>query len=81
MVTTNPNAKPDDPEVQTAIGDYLAYFNKYFYTCDAEFLRNLSDMWVADERFAINYDRIREGGAKFLRDAVYIFADITKEKK
>ena len=81
MVTTNPNAKPDDADVQAAIGEYLAYFNKYFYTCDAEFLRNLSDMWVADERFAINYERIREGGAKFLRDAVYIFSDRMKEKK
>ena len=81
MVTTNPNAKPDDPDVQAAIGEYLAYFNKYFYACDAEFLRNLSDMWVADERFAINYERIREGGAKFLRDAVYIFADRMKGKK
>ena len=81
MVTTNPNAKPDDPEVQAAIGDYLAYFNKYFYTCDAEFLRNLSDMWVADERFAINYERIRVGGAKFIREAVHIFADRMKAKK
>jgi DNA-binding transcriptional MerR regulator len=81
MVTTNPNAKPDDPDVQAAIGEYLAYFNKYFYSCDAEFLRNLSDMWVQDERFAINYERIREGGAKFLRDAVYIFSDRLKGKK
>ena len=81
MVTTNPNAKTDDADVQAAIGEYLAYFNKYFYTCDAEFLRNLSDIWVADERFAINYERIREGGAKFLRDAVYIFSDRMKENE
>ncbi len=80
MVTTDPNVKPDDPDVQKAIGEYLAYFNKYFYTCDAEFLRKLSDMWVADERFSINYERIREGGVKFLRDAVYIFADKVKKK-
>jgi len=81
MVTTNANAKPDDPDVQAAIGEYLEYLNKYFYTCDAEFLRNLSDMWAADERFAINYERIREGGAKFLKDAVYIFADRMRGKK
>jgi len=81
MVTTNPNTKPDDPDVQAAIGEYLAYFNKYFYACDAEFMRNLSEMWVQDERFAINYERIREGGAKFLRDAVYIFCDRTKKDK
>ena len=67
--------------MQAAIGEYLAYFNKYFYACDAEFLRNLSDMWVADERFAINYERIREGGAKFIREAVHIFADRMKGKK
>ena len=78
MVTINPNTKPDDPEVQAAIGEYLAYFNKYFYTCEAEFMRNLSDMWVQDERFAINYERIREGGAKFIRDAIHIFCDRKK---
>ena len=80
MVTTNPNTKPDDPDVQAAIGEYLAYFNKYFYTCDAEFMRNLSDMWVQDERFAINYERIRKGGAIFIRDAVHIFCDRKKNK-
>ena len=81
MVTTNPNAKPDDPDVQAAIGEYHAYINKYFYTCDAEFMRNLSDMWVQDERFAINYERIREGGAKFVRDAVHIYSDRKKKDK
>jgi len=75
MVTSDPNARPDDPDVQAAIGEYHAYLNKYFYTCDVEFLRNLSDMWVADPRFAINYERIREGGAEFIRKAVHIFCD------
>jgi hypothetical protein len=45
-----------------------------------EFMRNLSDMWVEDERFAINYERIREGGARFVRDAVHIFCDKKKKK-
>ncbi|MDP2964738.1 MAG: MerR family transcriptional regulator [Pelolinea sp.] len=79
MVTTNPNAKPDDPDVQAAIGEYHAYINKYFYTCDVEFMRNLADMWVQDERFAINYERIREGGAAFVREAVHIFCDRKKK--
>ncbi len=79
MVGTNPNVKPDDAEIQTAIEEYYAYINKYFYTCDVEFMRNLSNMWVEDERFAINYERIREGGARFVRDAVHIFCD--KKKK
>jgi len=75
MVTTNPQARADDPDVQAAVGEYHAYLNKYFYTCDVQFLRNLSDMWVADPRFAINYERIREGGAVFIRDAVHLYCD------
>jgi DNA-binding transcriptional MerR regulator len=75
MVSLDPSARPEDPEVQAAIGEYHAYINRYFYTCDEEFMRNLSDMWVEDPRFAINYDRIREGGAEFVRQAVHIFCD------
>ena len=75
MVTTNPKARPDDADVQEAIGEYHAYINKYFYKCGVEFLRNLADMWVQDGRFASNYERIRTGGAAFVRDAVHIFCD------
>ena len=75
MVSEDPDTSPDDPDVQTAIGEYLAYLNKYFYTCDASFLRGLSDMWVADPRFAVNYERVREGGAEFVREAVHIYCD------
>jgi hypothetical protein len=75
MVGEDPKTSPDDLDVQTAIGEYLAYLNKYFYTCDASFLRGLSDMWVADPRFAVNYERIREGGAEFLRKAVHLYCD------
>lgn len=75
MVGTSADISPDDPRVQAAIGDYHAYLNKYFYTCDLEFMRCLADMWVADPRFAINYERIREGGAEFVREAVHIFCN------
>ncbi len=75
MVTKDPNTAPDDPDVQAAIGDYHRYINTNFYTCDIEFMRGLADMWVQDERFAINYDRIREGGAAFVQKAVHIFCD------
>ena len=75
MVGTDPDLTPEDPSVQEAVGEYLAYVNKYFYTCDVESLRGLAVGWVQDERFAINYDRIREGGAKFVREAVHTFCD------
>ncbi|HJS28568.1 MAG TPA: MerR family transcriptional regulator [Anaerolineales bacterium] len=75
MVGSDPNASPDDPDVQAAVGEYYAYLNRNFYTCDLEFLRGLSDMWVEDPRFAINYERIREGGAAFVREAVHTYCD------
>jgi DNA-binding transcriptional MerR regulator len=81
MVGQDPNASPNDPGIQAAIGDYYAYLNKYFYTCEVSFLRNLADMWVADPRFAINYERIREGGAHFVRDAVHLYCDQYESSK
>ena len=75
MVSLDPTASPGDPDVQAAIGEYHAYINKYFYTCDVDFLRGLADGWVEDPRFAVNYERIRAGGAEFVRQAVHIFCD------
>lgn len=75
MIGTAPNASPDDPEIQVAVGEYYDYLNKYFYTCEVNFLRSLADMWVQDERFAVNYERIRKGGAAFVRKAVHIYCD------
>jgi len=75
MVGESPDASPDDRDVQAAIGEYYAYLNKDFYSCDMEFLRGLADMWVGDPRFAVNYERIRVGGSVFVREAVCIFCD------
>jgi DNA-binding transcriptional MerR regulator len=78
MVTENPLAMPDDPDVQAAVGEYYQYLNQYFYSCELEFLRGLADMWVEDPRFMVNYERIREGGAEFVRQAVHLFCDHQK---
>ncbi|MFV9675913.1 MAG: MerR family transcriptional regulator [Anaerolineales bacterium] len=75
MVSEDPNASPGDADVQAAVGEYHTYLNQYFYTCEFNFLRVLADNWVQDPRFAINYERIREGGAAFARDAVHIYCD------
>lgn len=75
MVGDDPNTRPDDPEVQNAIGEYYAFLNKYFYNCEVGFLRSLADMWESDPRFAVNYERIRPGGAAFVRQAVHFYCD------
>ncbi|RLE04500.1 MAG: hypothetical protein DRJ13_03520 [Bacteroidetes bacterium] len=79
LVAENPEVRPDDPEVQEAVRDYYVYLNQYFYTCEVEFLRVLADMWVQDPRFEVNYERIREGGAAFVREAVHIYCDSHRE--
>lgn len=73
MVGADERVKADDPQIQAAIADYMSYINRYFYAIDKEMMRNLADMWVADPRFAVNYERIRKGGAAFVREAVHIF--------
>ena len=75
MVSEDPNASPYDPHVQAAIGEYHAYLNQYFYTCEVSYLRGLADMWVADPRFAANYEKVRTGGAAFVHEAVHIYCD------
>ncbi len=75
MVGNDPSISPTDPAIQQAVGDYFNYLNKYFYACDLEFFRKLADMWVADPRFAANYERVRPGGAAFVRDAVQHYCD------
>ena len=35
--------------------------------------RGLAEMYVSDERFKANYEKIAEGGAEFFRDALYIY--------
>ncbi|MAT45386.1 MAG: MerR family transcriptional regulator [Anaerolineaceae bacterium] len=70
--------KPDDPEIQTAVAEYHALINDYFYSCDVTFMRGLADMWEADPRFAANYEKIREGGAAFVKQAVYIYCEQNK---
>ena len=69
------DSSPDDADVQAAVGEYFTHMNQSFYTFNLEFFRNLSDMWVADERFAANYEKIRKGGAAFVRQAVHIYCD------
>jgi DNA-binding transcriptional MerR regulator len=80
IVTDNSQTSPDDPDVQAAVNEYYQYLNQYFYSCEVEFLRSLADMWVEDPRFSVNYERIREGGAKFARQAVHLFCDRYADK-
>ncbi|MDR1538120.1 MAG: TipAS antibiotic-recognition domain-containing protein [Clostridiales bacterium] len=47
------------------------YYPKY----SKEYHKGLGEMYVADERFRANYDKIAPGCTEFLRDAISIYCN------
>ena len=47
------------------------FYDKY----SKEYHKNLGEMYVADERFRANYDKIAPGCTEFLRDAIHVFCE------
>lgn len=64
---------PDSPEAQEAIGQWYRYLQR-FGTYSIEAFRNLGQMYVDDERFTKNIDMFGEGLARFMRDAMAVYA-------
>lgn len=65
---------PDSKEAQEGIHEWYVYLNK-FGTYSLEAFKALGQMYVEDERFTKNIDKFGEGLAKFMRDAMAIYAD------
>ena len=59
----------DSPEVQELIKEHRAGIN-FFYDCSNDMYAGLANMYVADPRFAHNYDRFAPGLAEFVRQAM-----------
>lgn len=67
---------PTDKAVQEKIAALQAYINENFYTCSNDILKELSEMYVCDDRFKKNIDRFGgEGTAKFVREAIFVYCD------
>lgn len=68
------NNAPESKESQAAIKEWYDFLNRIGnYSPDA--FKGLGQMYVDDERFTKNIDQFGEGLAKFLRDAMAIYAD------
>ena len=64
---------PADKAVQEKIGDLQNIITSNYYTCSAEILRGLGQMYVSDERFKHNIDKVGgEGTAEFVKQAIEI---------
>ncbi len=66
---------PSDPEAQEWIHRHHQQINDRFYTCPPEMYRGLGDMYVYDERFTANYEKIKPGLAQFIRAAMHAYCD------
>lgn len=65
---------PEAPEVQVEMQAYYNLLDR-FYNCSPKMFRGLADLYANDSRFARNIDRHGTGLSKYLREAMYIFAD------
>jgi MerR family transcriptional regulator, multidrug-efflux activator len=74
-LAANMDKSPDDPVVQKAVGEWRQHITDNFYDCTIEIFRGLGDLYVDDERFTKNIDKYKEGLAKFLREAIYVYCD------
>ena len=62
---------PDSEEAMAAAEAYRQHISRWFYECNYEVHRSLTEMYVSDERFRSNYDSQTPGLAAFIRDAAH----------
>jgi MerR family transcriptional regulator, thiopeptide resistance regulator len=66
---------PSSDEAQAAIERHYRQINDRYYTCSLALYRTLGEMYVADPRFKATYDKLSEGLAEYVRDAVGVYCD------
>lgn len=69
---------PADPEVQNAVGEWRQHITNHYYNCTLEIFRGLGDLYVDDQRFTENIDKVKPGLAAFLREAMHVYCDNVK---
>ena len=56
---------------------FRSHITKFFYPCSLEMYSNLGNMYIADERFTMFYDKHAEGLASYYNEAIQYYC-ITK---
>lgn len=72
---------PADPAVQAAIQRHHQQINDRFYTCSTAVYRGLGEMYVQDERFTANIDKVKPGLARFMNQAMQVYCDRLEGKR
>lgn len=66
---------PESEEAQAAIGEWFTFLNGTVGNYSLAAFKGLGEMYVSDERFTKNIDEFGDGLAKFMRDAMAVYAD------
>lgn len=66
---------PESEEAQAAIGEWFTFLNGTVGNYSLAAFKGLGEMYVADERFTKNIDQFGDGLAKFMCDAMAVYAD------
>lgn len=72
------NSSPESQEAQEAIEEWYDFLNGNFGEYSPDSFKALGQMYVADERFTKSIDAFGTGLAKFMCDAMAVFADNKK---
>jgi DNA-binding transcriptional MerR regulator len=65
---------PADPAVQAALARWHQNI-RHFYEPTPEILRGMGDLYVQDERFTANIDRVQPGLAAYMQRAIAVYVD------
>ena len=65
---------PQTHAVQTEMKAYYTLLNR-FYDCSPKMFRGLGDLYASDSRFANNINQHGQGLAKYLKEAMYVYAE------
>ena len=66
----NSGARADSTKAQALVAKLQAHITENYYACTHEILAGLGKMYVADERFKKNIDKIGEGTAEFVSNSI-----------
>ena len=60
----------DDPRAADLAERHRQHIGRWFYDCTHDLHRGLAKMYLADERFTQNYERLAPGLARYVHDAM-----------
>jgi DNA-binding transcriptional MerR regulator len=76
LVTLMRAGEPATGETARALAErHRQHISRWFYPCSSAMHRALGEMFIADERFARNYEREAKGLAHYFHDAIIANAD------